>query len=176
MALSFRFSSVVLLCAALAFVACASADVKLIDCSGSDAPVKVTSVELKPDPAVAGKEFSLSLRANGSTPIRSGVVYIFVFYRGLPVHFERDQLCEKTDKCPIKDGESFIFSHAQTLPDVTPSGSYTVRITAWDQDSVTLFCSRLDFDIVKPRSTQLTWFERIHQHCSRKLRPMLSEA
>jgi len=157
--------------AVLLLMACffsAAHAVKMVDCSPQDAPVQLVGVKLFPDPAVTGEDFVLTISANSSIPIKRGIVYIWVTKWNIPVHFERDELCDKTDSCPIAAGHVFKFSHGQNLPSATPTGAYSVKITAWDQDNLTLFCARVDFDI-KAKATvvarHVAWYDWLFQRC-----------
>ena len=55
---------------------------------------------------------------------------IQVFYLGVPVHTEKDDLCSKTS-CPILPGE-FALNNSEGLPDFTP----TVRVSHWSQRTI----------------------------------------
>ena len=57
--------------------------------------------------------------------ISGGTVTIQVFYLGVPVHTEKDDLCSKTS-CPILPGE-FALNNSEGLPDFTP----TVCLSHW---------------------------------------------
>jgi hypothetical protein len=51
--------------------------------------------------------------------ISGGTVTIQVYYLGVPVHTEKDDLCSKTS-CPILPGE-FALRNSEELPDFTPT-------------------------------------------------------
>eukprot|EP00850_Spirogloea_muscicola_P013595 SM000093S24406 [mRNA] locus=s93:127902:129628:+ [translate_table: standard] len=119
-----------------------------------DDEVTLKDVQMSPDPAVSGESFTFTLPATANVQIDGGKVFVSVFYRGIPVHIERDNLCDKTD-CPVPEGD-FVFKNSQALPNITPPGPYKVKLVAKDQNDSQLFCTNIQFDIV--RSTRSTAF------------------
>eukprot|EP00897_Mesotaenium_endlicherianum_P003497 jgi/Mesen1/3175/ME000184S02234 len=83
--------------------------------------------------------------------LNGGTVQVFVFFHGIPIHYERKSLCGKTP-CPISPGE-FSLSQKQSLPSITPAGTYMVRLSAVDDEGKQLFCERISFQIVKSKKT-----------------------
>eukprot|EP00850_Spirogloea_muscicola_P018563 SM000171S03252 [mRNA] locus=s171:267185:268828:- [translate_table: standard] len=125
------------------------------DCGSEDDEVTLKDVQMSPDPAVSGESFTFTLPATANVQIDGGKVFVSVFYRGIPVHIERDNLCDKTD-CPVPEGD-FVFKNSQALPNITPPGPYKVKLVAKDQNDGQLFCANIQFDIVRSsRSTALT--------------------
>jgi hypothetical protein len=114
--------------------------------SCGDGDVEVLNVTMTPDPAVRGGVFTFNLPARTPRVIEGGKVSVFVFFRGIPVYFENDDLCVKT-KCPITS-DVFTFTNTQQLPSITPPGPYQLRIKANDLDGRPLFCAKMNFEIV----------------------------
>eukprot|EP00244_Chara_vulgaris_P014817 TRINITY_DN953_c0_g1_i1.p1 TRINITY_DN953_c0_g1~~TRINITY_DN953_c0_g1_i1.p1 ORF type:complete len:140 (-),score=25.54 TRINITY_DN953_c0_g1_i1:302-721(-) len=116
-------------------------------CGEENVPVTVKDVVVTPDPPVRGNSFSFMLPATSNRVITGGYVKVFVFFHGVPVHLERDNLCEKTS-CPVQIGD-FVFRNVQELPGVTPPGPYMVKLSAFDESGEQLFCTKVRFTIVK---------------------------
>lgn len=128
---------------------CAQAALEWKDCGDtSDRLVKVKNITMLPDPAVSGKEFTLSIPAISEKALTGGTVTVKVFLFGFPIHTESDSLCKKT-ACPVGPGE-FSLTNTQSLPWITPAGTYKVQLTALDDSGGQLFCEDIDFKIVRP--------------------------
>eukprot|EP00245_Coleochaete_scutata_P004754 TRINITY_DN1768_c0_g1_i1.p1 TRINITY_DN1768_c0_g1~~TRINITY_DN1768_c0_g1_i1.p1 ORF type:complete len:203 (-),score=33.70 TRINITY_DN1768_c0_g1_i1:28-636(-) len=125
----------------------ASLGIRWSSCGPKHVPVTVLNVTMVPDPAVAGEDMTFVLPAKSGESLAGGWVYVSVFFHGVPVHLERDNLCVKTP-CPVPAG-IFTFTNAQGLPDVTPAGHYMLRLLATDLRRKVLFCARVEFEIVK---------------------------
>ncbi|CAI5970782.1 unnamed protein product, partial [Closterium sp. NIES-65] len=120
------------------------------DCGSQHVAVTVKNVTMLPDPPVAGSDFTVVLPAVTATCIQSGVVRVSVAYYGWPVYTSTVQLCDKTP-CPVLPG-AFTFSNQQPLPFLTPAGTYTLWLKARDSSGRDLFCTRVDFTIVRPQA------------------------
>ncbi|CAI5531300.1 unnamed protein product, partial [Closterium sp. Naga37s-1] len=120
------------------------------DCGSQHVPVTVKNVTMLPDPPVAGSDFTVVLPAVTAARIQSGVVRVSVAYYGWPVYTSTVQLCDKTP-CPVLPG-AFTFSNQQPLPFLTPAGAYTLWLKARDSNGRELFCTRVDFTIVRPQA------------------------
>ncbi|KAL6276631.1 putative phosphatidylglycerol/phosphatidylinositol transfer protein [Prunus yedoensis var. nudiflora] len=122
-----------------------STDVKY--CGQTDEyAVKVQGVEILPDPVVRGKPATFNISASTGQAISSGKVVIEVYYFGVRVHTETHDLCEKLS-CPVSAG-NFVLSHTQTLPGITPPGSYNLKMTIKDDHNQKLSCISFNFKIV----------------------------
>ncbi|KAG6498953.1 MD-2-related lipid-recognition protein ROSY1-like [Zingiber officinale] len=110
----------------------------------ADYPVKVSSVQISPDPIARGKPAKFKITANAGAPISGGMLVIDVKYFGFLVHEETHDLCEETS-CPILNSD-FILSHQQTLPSYAPPGTYalTMKLIA---NAIELTCINFDFSI-----------------------------
>ncbi|CAI7893337.1 unnamed protein product, partial [Closterium sp. NIES-53] len=120
------------------------------DCGSQHVPVTVKNVTMLPDPPVSGSDFTVVLPAVTAARIQSGVVRVSVAYYGWPVYTSTVQLCDKTP-CPVLPGP-FTFSNEQPLPFLTPAGAYTLWLKVRDSDGRDLFCTRVDFTIVRPQA------------------------
>ncbi|KAL1190163.1 MD-2-related lipid-recognition protein ROSY1 [Cardamine amara subsp. amara] len=108
-------------------------------------PVKVKGVEITPDPVVSGDAATFKISGSTGEDISGGEVVIKVSYFGIPVHTETHDLCDET-ACPIAPG-SFVLSHSQTLPSITPPGTYTLKMTINDKNGGRLTCISFKFSI-----------------------------
>ncbi|KAM0024684.1 putative sterol transport protein NPC2 [Helianthus debilis subsp. tardiflorus] len=82
---------------------------------------------------------------NAETPISGGNLVIDVSYYFFGVYSETSDLCTKTS-CPVTTGD-FAISHSQSLPSVTPPGSYTLQMKLQDANKKELTCITFDFSI-----------------------------
>ncbi|XP_027346330.1 putative phosphatidylglycerol/phosphatidylinositol transfer protein DDB_G0282179 [Abrus precatorius] len=112
----------------------------------ADYAVKVTGIEISPNPVVSGKPVTFKISANSGQAIYGGQVVIGVSYVGVTVHTEKIDLCKEVS-CPVANG-NFLLSHTQTLPAITPPGSYTLKMTMKDDKDKVLTCITFNFKIV----------------------------
>ncbi|KAH9627421.1 hypothetical protein KSS87_012071 [Heliosperma pusillum] len=119
--------------------------IKYCDKKG-DYAVKVKGVEMKPDPVVSGEEAQFMISASSGKSISGGKVTISVNYLGIRVHSEDIDLCKETS-CPVPAGD-FALKHVQTLPGITPKGSYGLKMIVKDGDGKLLTCIKFNFKIV----------------------------
>ncbi|XP_057505706.1 uncharacterized protein LOC130789000 [Actinidia eriantha] len=107
--------------------------------------VKVSGVEISPNPVVKGKPATFSVSASAGETITGGQLVIDVSYFGVHIYSESHDLCGKTS-CPISTGD-FVISHSQELPGFTPPGTYTLVMTMEDGNNHLLTCITFDFSI-----------------------------
>ncbi|CAH1452279.1 unnamed protein product [Lactuca virosa] len=136
---------VVLLCSIFLVAPFADAiDVKYCKKS-NNYDVKVSGVEITPSPITRGVDTTFAISASTDTPISGGNLEISVSYYFLSVYSETSDICTKTS-CPIDAGD-FEISHTQSLPSVTPPGSYTLTMKMKDANNKELTCITFDFSI-----------------------------
>jgi hypothetical protein len=102
-------------------------------------------VKISPDPVVSGAAATFKIFGSTGEDISGGKVVIRVLYVGIPVHTETHDLCDET-ACPVAPG-SFVLSHSQTLPSITPPGTYTLKMTINDKNGGRLTCISFKFKI-----------------------------
>ena len=125
----------------------AQAKIKVTYCDKkADYAVKVSGVEISPNPVVSGQAATFKISATSGKAIYGGEVVIGVSYVGVPVHTERIDLCEEVT-CPVANG-NFLISHTQTLPAITPPGPYSLKMTLKDDREEVLTCVKFNFKIV----------------------------
>ncbi|KAI4334159.1 hypothetical protein L6164_018883 [Bauhinia variegata] len=118
--------------------------VKYCDKRG-DYAVKVSGVEISPNPVAKGKPATFKISAATGKAISGGKLVIDVKYFGVYVHEETRNLCEEVS-CPVASGK-FVLSHTQTLPSYTPPGSYTLTMKMEDEKNEQLTCISFNFKI-----------------------------
>ncbi|KQK20851.1 putative phosphatidylglycerol/phosphatidylinositol transfer protein DDB_G0282179 [Brachypodium distachyon] len=111
-------------------------------------PVKVSGVEIVPDPIQSGKPATFKISASTDKTITKGKLVIDVKYYVIAwlvdVHSETDDICEKTN-CPATG--DFELSHGQTLPSITPPGSYMIEMKMLGDNDEELSCISFGFSI-----------------------------
>ncbi|PWA72165.1 MD-2-related lipid recognition domain-containing protein / ML domain-containing protein [Artemisia annua] len=107
--------------------------------------IKVSGVEINPYPIQRDVETTFTISASTETPISGGSLVIDVSYYWFGVYSETSDLCDKTS-CPVTTGD-FDISHSQSLPGVTPPGSYTLTMKIKDGNNKELTCITFDFSI-----------------------------
>ncbi|CAN6170970.1 unnamed protein product [Urochloa humidicola] len=134
-----------------AFAACllllpaASAATSVEYCNkGKKYPVKVSGVEIVPDPVRPGQPATFKITASTDKTIKNGKLQIDVKYFFLYVHSETHDICEETT-CPATG--NFVLSHGQTLPGFTPPGSYTITMKMLGDNNEELSCISFGFSI-----------------------------
>ncbi|XP_004506242.1 uncharacterized protein [Cicer arietinum] len=112
----------------------------------ADYAVKVTGIEILPNPVVSGDPANFKISATSGKAISGGKVVISVSYVGVPVHSETIDLCKEVS-CPVANG-NFLISHTQTLPSITPPGPYSLKMTLKNDNGELLTCIKFNFKIV----------------------------
>ncbi|XP_072952346.1 MD-2-related lipid-recognition protein ROSY1-like [Typha angustifolia] len=143
-----RFSSFLLLSAAVVCLLLPSSAIaaSVEYCKrGEDYPVKVSGVEISPNPVARGEPATFTISATTDKVISKGKLVIDVKYFFFHVHEETHDICEETS-CPVSSGD-FVLAHQQTLPSFTPPGSYTITMKMLGEDGKQLTCITFDFSI-----------------------------
>ncbi|KAK7263486.1 hypothetical protein RJT34_31077 [Clitoria ternatea] len=112
----------------------------------ADYAVKVSGIQISPNPVVRGDPATFKISATSGQAIHGGQVVIRVSFFGVPVHTEKIDLCKEVS-CPVANG-SFLLSHSQKLPAITPPGSYALEMTLKDDKDELLTCIKFNFKIV----------------------------
>ncbi|KAF7001102.1 hypothetical protein CFC21_016837 [Triticum aestivum] len=111
---------------------------------GKNYPVKVSGVEIVPDPVERGVPATFKISATTDKNITEGKLVIDVKYWIFNVYSETDDICTKT-QCPATS--DFELSHSQTLPSITPPGSYTIQMKMLGKHDEELSCISFGFNI-----------------------------
>ncbi|XP_072957272.1 MD-2-related lipid-recognition protein ROSY1-like [Typha angustifolia] len=146
MAVRIRFPfSILLFASSLLFLSTAIATSVEYCKKGADYPVKVSGVEISPNPVARGEPATFTISASTEDGISKGKLVIDVKYFFFHVHEESHDICEETS-CPVLTGD-FVLAHRQTLPSITPPGSYTITMKMLGEDGKQLTCIMFDFSI-----------------------------
>ncbi|EER95885.1 hypothetical protein BDA96_02G039000 [Sorghum bicolor] len=113
-------------------------------CSKKNYPVKVSGVEIVPDPVEPGNPATFKISASTDKTIEKGKLQIDVKYFFFYVHSETRDICGETS-CPATG--DFVLSHQQTLPGFTPPGSYTIYMKILGDENEELSCISFGFSI-----------------------------
>ncbi|KAL2331869.1 hypothetical protein Fmac_019450 [Flemingia macrophylla] len=114
-------------------------------CADLNYDVKVSAVEIKPDPVVRARPATFKISADTGEAIYGGKWVITVAYFGFVVHNEIHHFCEEVS-CPVATG-SFVVAHTQKLPAFAPPGTYTVEMTLKNEKNKALTCITFKFKI-----------------------------
>ncbi|XP_020238394.1 putative phosphatidylglycerol/phosphatidylinositol transfer protein DDB_G0282179 [Cajanus cajan] len=115
-------------------------------CDDVNYDVKVSGVEIKPDPVVRARPVTFKISADTGEAIYGGKWVISVAYFGFVVHNEIRDFCEELS-CPVASG-NFVVAHSQKLPAFAPPGTYTVEMTLKNEKNEALTCITFKFKIV----------------------------
>ncbi|KAL2985953.1 hypothetical protein AAZX31_12G179800 [Glycine max] len=108
--------------------------------------VKVSGIEITPDPVVRARPATFKISAATGEAIYGGKWVTAVAYFGFVVLKEIHDFCEEIS-CPVATG-SFVAAHTQKLPAFAPPGSYTVEMTLKNDNNEPLTCITFKFKIV----------------------------
>lgn len=114
-------------------------------CADVNYAVKVSGVEITPDPVVRARPATFKISASTGEAIYGGKWVITVAYFGFVVHNEIHDFCEQVS-CPVATG-SFVVASTQKLPAFAPPGSYTVEMTLKNEKNEPLTCITFKFKI-----------------------------
>ncbi|XP_057459212.1 uncharacterized protein LOC130749867 [Lotus japonicus] len=107
-------------------------------CADVNYAVKVSEVEITPNPVVRARPTTFKISAVTGEAIFGGKWVIKVSYIGILVHQEVHNLCEEVS-CPVTAGD-FVVAHTQKLPVFAPPGSYTVEMKLKNEENEPLTC------------------------------------
>ncbi|KAH7300550.1 hypothetical protein KP509_24G067400 [Ceratopteris richardii] len=116
--------------------------------STEDYRVAVKDVSINPDPVIRGNDALFDIPAVAKETIEGGTVSLQVYYLGMRVHSEQDDLCVRTT-CPISPGE-FSIQSKEALPSYTPPGAYRLDMRIHNLDGDLLSCLKINFRISAP--------------------------
>ncbi|MED6110322.1 hypothetical protein PIB30_041826 [Stylosanthes scabra] len=108
--------------------------------------VKVSAVEISPDPVISGRAATFTIKASSGQAISGGNLVIAVSLFGVNIHTENHNFCDEVSSCPVSSGD-FVISHTQTLPSITPPGTYGLKMTLKDNNNELLTCIEFKFKI-----------------------------
>ncbi|XP_061360328.1 uncharacterized protein LOC133304329 [Gastrolobium bilobum] len=115
-------------------------------CDDVNYAVKVSGVEITPDPVVRARPATFKISSATREAISGGKWVITVAYIGVVVHKETHDLCEQVS-CPVATG-NFVVANTQKLPAFAPPGTYTMKMTLKNENNEPLTCITFKFKIV----------------------------
>ena len=122
----------ILILGACAASAHAATTWKLCDEALTDA-VRVEDVQLSPFPAVRGQPLQMSIRGTmADAPpeeLNGGQLEISVLRSGHNLYKNSVDLCSGAASCSISSDSEVTIGYTLTLPHITPTGSYEVKLT-----------------------------------------------
>ena len=158
--------------ALLAFALCSFVSVGLAHdftvCDGITDDLKITAVDLSPDPPAAGK--SLTVKVTGgptSVAVTGGEATLngFAFNTHIYGPLSFDICTDFGVKCPVAAGDSWDGQISYPIPSVAPKGlKLSLKVDITDEKNQELSC----FKIETALGSQ-SWFDRIGSSLSRRL-------
>ncbi|KAI5071536.1 hypothetical protein GOP47_0013787 [Adiantum capillus-veneris] len=135
----------------VAFTPVAIANSTWRHCSSTeDYHVTVKDVKVNPDPVIRGGDATFEIPAVARETIKGGTVTVQVYYLGIQVHEEKEDLCVRTS-CPISPGD-FSLINSEGLPSYAPTGSYRLEMRIQNESGDLLTCLRINFQISSKQS------------------------
>ncbi|KAH7300121.1 hypothetical protein KP509_24G045400 [Ceratopteris richardii] len=132
----------------------ASAKYSWRPCSSTEEyQVTVNDVKVNPDPIKRGGNATFEIPAVASETIIGGTIKVQVYYLGLNVHEEMEDLCVRTN-CPIPPGQ-FSLINSESLPSYAPTGSYRLQMRVENELGHLLTCLSINFQISSMQSELL---------------------
>jgi len=111
--------------------------------AGDDATI--TSIVSNEFPPVKGDTLSLNVTGNLTKEVTDGTYVIAVSVGGFPLPDINGPI-SKFRSLPWSTGE-LNFTFSQLIPSAAPSGSYSVKISAVDQNNTQIFCITVAFQL-----------------------------
>lgn len=118
------------------------------DCGSSSDILSDVSVSISPNPPVKGKTLTVDASGTISSEITSGNINAVIDVLGIPVINKNIDLCSASPKvtCPIPAGQHSL-EVSQLIPSSVPSGEYTGKVVATNQDGQQIACVNLKFSL-----------------------------
>jgi len=122
------------------------------DCGGSS--IVFNNFQVSPDEIKKNEEISETIQGTLTTAVSSGTFDLTVTMGGTQVYSNSGDVCGDSEfdlplgaghlkfeglTCPANPGPVTV-KFTSMLPDIAPSGTYDIKITAKDQDSTSLMC------------------------------------
>ncbi|ORX51887.1 MD-2-related lipid-recognition [Hesseltinella vesiculosa] len=111
--------------------------------TGATDPLKISSVDLSPYPAVPGNSITLSAVGTSTATVNSGAsAVVTVSTGGFTLWSATYNVCTDLTinaTCPIAPG-TYSLSKTITVPSILPAGTYTMQVSAKNADGSELTC------------------------------------
>jgi hypothetical protein len=118
------------------------------NCGTSSDILSDVSVTITPNPPVKGKTLTVDASGKIASEITSGNINAVIDILGIPVINKNIDLCSASPKvtCPIPAGQQSL-ELSQLIPSSVPSGDYTGKVVATNQDGKQIACVNLKFSL-----------------------------
>jgi len=113
-------------------------------CAKSGDILSDVSVAISPNPPVKGEDVTVTASGKFSSTVTSGTANVVIEVLGIPVINKNIDLCTASPKvtCPIPAGQQSI-TITELIPGSVPSGEYTGKVTAVNQNGEEITCVNL---------------------------------
>jgi len=121
------------------------ADVPFKSCASASADANISSITADVWPPQKGADLDLNVTGTNSKNITSGTYTIEIKVSGIPLPPITGSIADFRP-LPWPIGH-LAFGFSENIPGAAPSGSYTLKISAVDQDKDEIFCINLAFTL-----------------------------
>ncbi|KAF8807482.1 hypothetical protein BYT27DRAFT_7256079 [Phlegmacium glaucopus] len=125
-----------------------------IDCGNEGMPVKITSIQVLPDPPKPGKDLTVIVDGTVTETLETGAYADVSVKLGLiKLLQKRFDLCEEARKanatvqCPVKPG-SYHVEHTVALPEEIPPAKFVINVRGYTVEDDDLVCLDLKVDFM----------------------------
>ena len=117
--------------------------------------INLKSIQLNPDPPVAGKNLKVTLQGTSPLDISSPTANLQFSVLGIPVSHLSLDICSQ-NSCPVKSNDEYSWVVNYPIPDDHP-GDMKIDVTlSIDDNNSTVGCYELETNI-NDQEAQLTW-------------------
>lgn len=118
-------------------------------CGPPSAQLHLQTIQLQPDPPVAGKPLSVLLNGHTDSAITAGSVELSVGVYGITIATHSFNLCsDVVASCPVAANSTFLGNITYTIPTEAPAGiDLAAMVTLKDAKNQELACVKLDVTI-----------------------------
>ncbi|KAF6255976.1 MD-2-related lipid-recognition domain-containing protein [Scenedesmus sp. NREL 46B-D3] len=114
-------------------------------CSGANAAIKLTKVEMTPDPPTANSLVKIRIQGTAGAKVTDGDVSVKISWAGMQVAQQTLSLC-KFLSCPTKAGP-ITATYENTMPSFVPRGRYGVQVVAKTSGGSDVLCMTASFSV-----------------------------
>jgi len=124
---------------------CVAVPVKYTLCSKPEASLKISTVEANEWPPKKGTTLNVTVTGVLGKEVTKGTYTIKIKVSGFPLPAENGDV-DTFKPLPWMTGD-ISFTFLTDIPAESPSGSYSIEISAVDQDNAQIFCVDLSFNL-----------------------------
>jgi len=145
---------------------CVAVPVKYTLCSKPDASLKITSVDANEWPPKKGTTLNVTVAGVLGKEVTKGTYTVKIKVSGFPLPAENGDV-DTFKPLPWMTGD-ISFTFVTDIPAESPSGTYSIEISAVDQDNAQIFCVDLSFNLAAVSTTDQI-------HITHQTAPMLKQ-